>query len=437
MRASVLKFSSRALVAAVLGTPAVAGAQLANASATATALSGAYTARASGYNAVAWNPANLGMPGNQGFSFTLLAIDGGAGLRPIDLSRIAPYGKSGADPVPASVREQWMTDVVADSGEKGGIGGGITELAFSLGPIAFQANTKVSSDLTLAPDFVRTILFGNVDSVGSTGLPYGRVKNRNFSGTTFKGAAYSTAAVSFGMPLLKLLPLSNFAAGATVKYTVGHGMFMGVDQGSTLDTASLQANFPAVMTNPDSANGNAGSGVGLDLGGAWTIPGFRFGVSFQNVVNTFKWDTTKLKMTQAVAVFRSDTTFNHSYDSAYSKAPQVLKDQVVAQKFKPVIAAGVAFDWLPSMTVSADVRQQVGNGIEVGPATSIAAGVESHIIPFIPLRAGASVITGGFGLSGGFGIHLLGFEASVAAYLRRHDGGSEPGITLSAFSIRP
>src|SRR5206468_3961742 len=135
-----------------------------------------------------------GMPGNPGFSFTLLPVDAGAGLRPIDLNRIAPYsGKV----VPASVREEWMLDVVADSGQKGTIGVGITPIAFSMGPFAFQASTKVASELSLAPDFVRTILFGNVDSVGTAG-PTGKVKNRSFAGTSFRGAAYSTGAISYG-----------------------------------------------------------------------------------------------------------------------------------------------------------------------------------------------------------------------------------------------
>ena len=97
----------------------------------------------------------------------------------------------------------------------------------------------------------------------------------------------------------------------------------------------------------------------------------------------------------------------------------------------------MSFDWLPKMTVSADVRQQAGDGIEVGPKSLIAAGVEYRIIPFIPLRAGVSTMTGGFGVSGGLGVHVLGFEMGVAGFLRKRDGGTESGGTLNLFSIRP
>src|SRR4051812_38689297 len=183
MRAPQIVRACVKLSALVIAPASVAGAQLANASTAATALGGAFTARATGYNAVAWNPANLAMPGNPGFSFTIGAIDGGAGLKPIDFNRLAPFsGKL----IPAATREQWMVDIAADSGQKGNIGGGVTELGFSLGMFAFQANTKVSTDLNLAPDFMEAILFGNA------GRNPGTVKNLNFAGTSFHAAAYST-----------------------------------------------------------------------------------------------------------------------------------------------------------------------------------------------------------------------------------------------------
>jgi hypothetical protein len=430
---------ARAIVPALLlGSSSIAGAQLGNASTAATGLSGAYTARATGYNAVFWNPANLAMPGNPGFSFTLMALDGSAGIKPIDLAKITPYTKKcsvslpNCNFVPASVREEWMVDVAADSGQKGAIGGGLTELGLSLGSFAFQLNTKVATDMNLAPDAVEAILFGNAGRTGT-------VKNLNLAGSRFQAAAYSTGAVSYALPLASMIPLANFAVGATVKYTLGHGMIVAQDNGSALDTSSIKVNFPAVLTNPDSGKTGSGSGIGVDLGAAWTIPGFRFGVTVQNVANTFKWDTTKFVTRSATGTFDSKgNSFSvDTLNKPYSTAPAALRAKVAALKFKPVMAAGVAFDWLPMMTVSADVRQQAGDGIEVGPKSLVAAGVEYRIIPFIPLRAGVSAMTGGYGVSGGVGVHLLGFEIGVAGFLRKRDGGTESGGTLNLFSIRP
>jgi hypothetical protein len=194
---------------------------------------------------------------------------------------------------------------------------------------------------------------------------------------------------------------------------------------------------------PDSVSlksGNVGSGVGLDLGAAWTVPGFRFGVSVQNAINTFKWDTTKFVSRSATALFSgttNPTTQIDTVDKPYANAPAALRAKLASLRFKPVMAAGVAFDWIPAVTISADARQQVGDGIEVGPKSMLAAGAELRLIPFVPLRAGVSAMTGGFGVSGGVGIHLLGFEMGIAGFLRKRDGGTESGGTLNLISIRP
>jgi hypothetical protein len=240
-----------------------------------------------------------------------------------------------------------------------------------------------------------------------------------------------------------LVPLPNFAIGATAKYTVGHALVVGMENGSSFGTDDINYNFAFVK--PDSASletGNVGSGVGVDLGAAWTIPGFRFGVSLQNVVNTFKWDTTMFENNLSTGSFsvagsgnsgNTDTTIT----APYNTAPVALREKVAGLKFKPVIAGGLVFDWLPMVTVSADIRQQVGDGIEVGPQSLIAAGAELKLIPFIPLRGGVQMMTGGFGVSGGLGLHVLGFEAGLAGYVRKRDGGSESGLTFNVLSIRP
>jgi len=427
---------SRALLGAVAvaASSHQAAAQLANASTAATGLGGAFTARAQGYNAVYWNPANLAMPGNPGFSLTIAAFDGQAGLRPIDASKLAPYsGKL----VPSTIREQWLVDVEAEGAQRGNAGGGVTALGLSLGSFALQVNTKVVTNMDMSPGMTEAILFGNAgrDTINNT------VHNLGLAGTGLGASVYSAGGLSFGMGL-PLIPLPNFKVGVTAKYIYGHAMVLAQDQSSTIGN-DVTIEIPAIRTDTLTIrNGDkSGGGVGLDLGAAWTLPGFRFGASLQNIVNTFKWDTTTLVLSHGSAIFNS-TGAAISGDSLevqypYSSAPQALKDQVVAQKFKPVLAAGLSFDWLPKITVSADLRQQVGGGIERGPSSLVAAGAEVRWIPFIPLRGGVQMMTGGFGLSGGVGLRLLGFEAGLAGYVRTRDGSQESGATINVLSIRP
>jgi hypothetical protein len=427
---------TRALLGAIAITASAsaASAQLGNASTAATGMGGAFTALARGYNAVYWNPANLAMPGNPGFSLTFGAIDGTAGLRPIDFAKVKPYsGKT----IPSSVREQWMLDVEAEGAQRGNLGGGVTELGLSLGSLAFQVNTKISTSMDMSPGMTEAILFGNAgrDSVNHT------VHNLGLAGTGLAASVYSAAGVSYGMGM-PFVPLPNLKIGVTAKYIVGHGVVLMQDQSSTIAN-DVTLDFPAITTDTTTIRDGkpSGSGMGLDLGAAWSVPGFRFGASLQNIVSTFKWDTTTLVLRHGKAVFNStgSAVNGDSLDKEfpYATAPQALKDQIVAQKFKPVLAAGLSFDWLPKITVSADLRQQVGGGIERGPESMVAAGAEMRWIPFIPLRGGVQMMTGGFGFSGGVGLHVLGFEAGLAGYLRTRNGSQESGATINVIAIRP
>jgi hypothetical protein len=413
--------------AALILAPSIASAQLANASNAATALGGAYTARAQGYNAVFWNPANLGMPGNQGFSFGIAGLDFNAGIKPIDFNKIAKYS---GDTIPKTVREQWLLDVERDGGESGGFAAGITAIGLSLGPLAFQYSGTATVDMNLAPGAVEALFFGNAGR-------YDTLRTLNLAGSSFQLAGFSTGAVSYGMAL-PMVPLADFAVGATVKYTTGHGLLVGMDEGSALGTNSVDVNFPLIHPDTLGYNGKVGSGIGLDLGAAWKMPKLRFGVSLQNIVNTFKWDTTLLRSGSSIGTFSADTNFaKDTLNLPYGAAPAALREKVEGLKFKPVIAAGLSFEWIPRITVSADVRQQLGDGIEIGPSSVLGAGAEVRLIPFIPLRGGVQMMSGGFGVSGGLALHVLGFETGVGGYIRKRDGGSESGATINLVSIRP
>jgi hypothetical protein len=418
-------------IALALALPLVASAQLSNASTAATGLGGAFTARAQGYNAVYWNPANLAMPGNPGFSLTIGALDGNAGMHPIGLNDFAPFsGKH----IPAATRDEWLTRIAADGKQNGGSQGGVTELGFNIGSLGFQVSTGVIANTDLTPDAAEALFFGNQgrDSTHAA-------KSLDIANSNFNAAAYTTGAIAYGLRL-PMIPLSDFAIGVTGKYIYGHGVV--ASNAATSSTyPDVTVSFPYVY--PDSTKvkkGEAiGSGLGLDLGASWKIPGFRFGVSAQNVVNTFKWDTTAMFANGASFHFdsASTSTDTQATDQPYGTAPTVIRDKIASLKFKPALAAGVSFDWLPRITVSADVRQQVGGGMSVGPESMAAAGAEFRWIPLIPLRGGVQMMTGGFGVSGGFGLHVAGFEAGIAGYVRKRNGAQESGFTLNAISIRP
>src|SRR5918911_5051906 len=94
IRATARRFATVAALGAGIvsaAAPRAALAQLPSASASSLGLGDNYTALANGYNAVAWNPARLAMPGSPHFSLALLPARLGGGLDPITLSDVADY----------------------------------------------------------------------------------------------------------------------------------------------------------------------------------------------------------------------------------------------------------------------------------------------------------------------------------------------------------
>jgi hypothetical protein len=421
MRTTILSGAVASRAAILLAASAgVAMAQLPNASPAATGLSGAYTARARGYDAVAWNPANLGLSGNPGFSLGLLALSGSSGLDPVSLSDFAPYsGKV----LPATQREEWLQRVVAKGGENGTADGGVTLVGLSAGPVAFQVASSIAGSSKLSPDGFQALMFGNAGRTGS-------VETLDLEGSNVRAEGFTTGAASYGFKVSKSLSL-----GVTAKYVVGNFVAMAQDQGSSATADAVNVNFPMVYSRPDS-NIMVGSGFGMDLGMAWSSHRVSFGATVQNVFNSFAWDETKLMSKAGTALFDANTDTSNFEDQPYVNAPASLRSSVATDKFKPTVSAGIAYALSSSSTVSADVRQQMGDGIQFGPKTQAGVGLEVRTLPILRLRGGASYVTGGYGVSAGVGLALGKYELGVGGALRHINGGEAPAVTVNVLSIR-
>ncbi len=409
----------------LLATPL--SAQIGNTSPVALGLSDNFTALARGVYAPAWNPAGLGMADNPGFSLTLLPLRGQMGLDPVTPADLADWGDT---VVPASVREEWLTRIEENGGETGGFGVDVTELAFSLSRLAFSLSTSVRGQVNMAPAFAELFFFGNA---GRTGDP----QNYSFEGTTFDIAATSTAAASLGLPLeIKLGPLPDqrFAVGATLKYTVGHLFVTGADDGSTLSTDPLGVDlvFPIAVSDTAFEEPNRGSGIGLDVGASWSASIFEAGVTIHNLMNTFEWNIDELYFYQGTAVFNADTSYTEFEEALpFDQAPEHLKERVTdLYTFDPVLAAGAAVHVLPFLTVTGDIRHQLGESLHVGARNHVGVGAQLTIIPILPLRAGVSLISGGYQLGGGFGLNLGPIDLDLAGSVRDSELGAEAAAAI-------
>lgn len=428
----------RSVGLALVAVPSVLAAQLPNASAAALGMGGNFTAIARGYEAVAWNPANLAMPGRPLLSLGIGVIGGTLGLDPVDFRALGEYS---GEVVPAGVRQEWVNQARLSGGQRIRLDGGVTPLGLSVGPVGLHGGASSYVNMTLSPDAWEAMLFGNA------GNNNGQPKEIDLTGTSIRSAVTGAAGMSFAFPIpINLtngaLAGERAAIGFTGKYVLGAGLLVAQDLGSTIGTgADVEINFPLILNKRVSSSGGGdeyetslGNGIGIDLGLAWSGGPWRVGLLAENLYNSFVWDTTALALRSGVGYFTpdsSDTDFETEYP--FSQAPQALKDIVLNQKFMPAFTLGTAFKATKRLTLTADIKQSIGgdDAILTGPKSRIGVGAEWRVLGFLPIRGGVASITDGWQAGAGVGLRLLGYELGVSSSIRRRGAANESGVMVS------
>ena len=413
----------RMIALATLTTARIASAQQPNASAAAFGMAGNYQAAASGYDAVAWNPAMLGTGGG---GFTLNLLSGGilTGLGPVKLTDITDFG---GKTIPATTKEAWLNQIGTGT-ETGGANAGFSLVALSIGPVAFQAGLSGTGDANLNQDAAEALLYGNAGRTGSA-------KDLSFKGSSMHGSSFATGAASVAIPLPLMLmgPLDKISMGLTVKYVQGLAVARAQDAGSSVTASNVAVAFPAIFTD-SSHVGNSGSGVGVDLGLAWNSGGTTVGATVRNVINSFKWSTTSLSSTPGTVTFDGTNSTNNFDSAPYASAPAAMRAAVEDEKFKPEIAAGIAHR-SGSYMLTADASARADGGIDIGPKTHIGVGAEYRALSMLSLRAGAAAITDGAQAAAGLGLKLGPAEIGFGMSVRSAKNNTQYGAMLSLFSM--
>lgn len=405
-----------------------ASAQLTSATATSLGLADNYTVLARGFNAVNWNPANLGQPGNPAFSFGF-AGRGSGGMDPISLGDLSQYG---GVTLPNVVRNDWLTRVKSNGGqslEAEGSG----SFAMSVGSFGFQLSTTGYERGKLSPDAVEVLLYGNA---GQSGTP----RTMNLKGSRTEAALTTTAAASFGQALD--FGVGHLSIGATMKYIVGNALLLGEDAGSQIEAnpIAVDVQFPIIQSDTSlTSMPKRGQGIGVDIGAAWSSGPLAVGATIQNFVNTFKWNVNEMYFRPGGALFTTSGTRQTNFDAmAMTDVPDSLRPkaaalaaQIEAMKFKPSLNVGASMRVLPFLTAMADVRQELGDGMRVAERTHVGAGAELRIIPFVPIRAGLAAISGGYIASAGAGLDLFLFHLNAAIAARKTEFGQFPSAALT------
>ena len=416
--------SKRAVTALILSLalgaasfPGAASGQLPSASTAVLGTANNYTALARGFTAIAVNPAGLGMPGNPGFSLTFLPVQAQAGLNAISVADIAAFDGL---KIPVATKEEWLQSVINEGSLAAQAGLTVTELALSAGPIGLQISSVAQMDASLGPDAVELALFGNA---GRTGTP----RDMDLEGTSGDGWAATTAALAFGLPLPGVnIKGGSFAAGATLKYTVGHVVAAVRDQGSmiTADPIGIDIVLASIAPVPDTFNAKNGTGMGLDLGVAWEGSIWTLSAALQNVFNSFQWELDDHAYRPGTIVADADSTVNDFDPISVASAPAVLRNELLVQRFGTALNLGAAYRRSDRLVMTADLRIGGGDTLVQGVGSHIEVGAEFRLLPFLPLRGGFSRVSGGaIHLAAGLGLELGPVHFSGAYLTEKNSAG--------------
>ena len=213
------------------------------------------------------------------------------------------------------------------------------------------------------------------------------------------------------------------AVGATLKYSIGHAVATGRDDGGALQSEPLRAEirFPTVSFDTDAGGMNHGSGVGLDLGLQVEKGRLSGGLTALNVVHTFAWNEDGLVYRPGSALLEEGSSESDFDARPISEAPAALRQAVADLGFAPVVALGGAYRASEDLTLSADVRNRFGEGMAVDPKMHLGAGAEYRGLGPIELRGGVAAVTGGVEMGGGASLLIGPAAVSFAGALRKGD----------------
>lgn len=398
-------------------------------------VSGAFSALAVGYEAVDWNPANLALPNNPGWSFALPRLDVmGATLGP-DVLDIVDIFSKGSD-LTDDDRVTFL-DKIQDTGFEVRSDVRVPLVALSAGPFAVSAATTILVGGSVGKELIDLMLYAR--QYGD--LDQERLTEYRVGNTAIRDAAYTTIAASYATRL-GLMPFP-VTVGVTGRYVLGHHLQRGRIFEPRVDLTEQELYITAL-----SLQSSAGTGYGVDVGVAMQpIPAITLGLSVENVAQKMTWDEDlELRGDVFEGSEFSDLGVQDIYDRLQPRPfdPEAvpleaysLANEFFTQTYFPrVIRFGAGIDLGPTK-LGATYKTTQGKGeLATGWPTYVAIGLEQKlpILSFITVRGGiANSLDGASAVSAGASLRLGPLGISAAA---SRTTGNEKGPDASDFNTR-
>jgi hypothetical protein len=421
------------------------------------ALGQSYTALARGPQAVAWNPANLGLKSSPGFEWNLIGL-GSALVAENNSFSVQDYNDNFTSD----------THVIGDS-EKDKLLGDIDRegLKFNMdlepfGALGFPVNGGVAFPMPWGLKTAVTTGFtsgmeGEVPKSVFTLFLKGNEFGQSYDISDWDGSGWimgslNLAAAKPWLPKQLKPYLSEFSLGGTLKIT-GGGYGEVVQSGGTGFSSELQGADLDVFAV---AQIGGGVGFGLDFGAAGVSKDGKTTVSLGvlNLLDVMSWSVNSRQ--DSVFASASNLRVTRLLDDDVNGIEDILDngdvdgdgDTDLRQKIgedsfdrsvPALIRLGAAHRLLPRLTLVGNYDQAFSSGFGITTTPRLSAGAEYRLVPWFPARAGISAGGRSSGLSigyafGPFSVYHMQLELLDTALVTR--GGFFPGSAKgSAISI--
>lgn len=365
-------------------------------------MGGAFTALARGVHAPHYNPANLGLPDNSRFSFTLLSLGTSVWNNSFSLGMYNQYNGASLDS--ADVVD--ILNAIPDDGFTLDANVLFNGFSSSIGRFAFTFQTHVYTYIRLDKDLFTIPLQGN--EMGET-YTLDDMKGEAFS--------YASAGLSYAQPL-PIPGLDAFSIGASLRVLLSAAYAKVGDTHFSLTTApygfDIEGEYEALYSYPKE-NFDIGKMIGFsgDMGLAmrfadrWTVSASLF-----NLISAFPKGMTGEK--QMGTIFGDSLGVMEDLSESIEDSSWTVDNVEFTIQAPKILRAGIAYEEGPVL-LAIDYCQGFTESYMSSTKPQVSIGTEYRGLPWLPLRMGV-VIGGrvGLGTAIGLGIRPGGFVLDIA-----------------------
>ncbi len=355
-------------------------------------MGGAYTALARGFEAPAWNPANLGL--SDGEKLTMNFFGTGAAVKNNSLS-LSDYNRYSGKLLTEEDEDELINSIPAN-GMAIDFGIEASALNISLGNFALTQRVYGLSSLTVDKDPLKLMLLGNAV-----------LREVHVTDTQGESFAIADMAASYGQAIRRWQG-GELCLGASVHYLRGlaYGKVVETQGGVSLtDTGFAGAGLMRIRTSL------GGSGYSMDIGAAVRFEDtWFFSAAWKNMAGKIKWNRDNeeyLTWFVMQPITAEDFFLDGQSDSLVISDDTSYATPGFASRPAPALSFGLARKYR-NLSWSLDWQQALFDepGININPR--VAGGIEYIHWLFLPLRSGmafgggqGTVYSVGFGLYSG------------------------------------